>query len=159
MYVAASDDHVLCTTADGSLFAWGWNSSGQLGVGDTEDRRVPTLVIGLQGKQVGHVAAGQYRSICTTAEGSAFTWGASNFGQLGVGEERSNKLVPTLVRGELLNKALVQVAAGDEHSFCVVEDGLVYSWGNNDRHQLGVTGVYDADVPVRVQVLDLNANT
>ena len=105
MYVSAGDYHTLCTTADGSLFAWGFNSNGQLGVGDAVKRRVPTLVTALQGKQVAHVAAGGYHTICTTAEGSVFTWGAGYGGKLGLGDNQSNKLVPALMRGELQNKS------------------------------------------------------
>ena len=44
VYVAAGDHHTLCITGDGSLFSWGRNLFGQLGVGDTENRHVPTLV-------------------------------------------------------------------------------------------------------------------
>ena len=157
VYVAAGDNHTLCITADGSLFAWGDNVHGQLGVGGTDDRSVPTLVTGLQGKQVAHVAAGGYHTICTTADGSVFTWGNCGYGKLGLGNDRSNKLVPTQVRGELLNKAVVQVAAGGQHSACVAEDGSVYSWGKNDEGQLGVAGVDGADLPVLVQELDMNA--
>ena len=129
VYVAAGNHHTLSITADGSLFAWGSNDFGQLGVGDTEDRSVPTQVTGLQGKQVVHVAAGNRHTICTTADGSVFTWGDGESGKLGLGDDRSNKLVPALVRGELQNKAVVQVAAGDHHSICVAEDGSVYSLG------------------------------
>ena len=158
VYVAA-DYHTLCITADGSLFGWGHNYFGQLGVGDTEDRWVPTLVTGLQGKQVVHVAAGSYHTLCTAADGSVFTWGDGESGKLGLGDDRSERLVPTLVRGELQYKAVVQVAAGSEHSTCVAEDGSVYTWGSNLKKQLGVASVTDgADLPVWLQELDLNAN-
>ena len=156
VYVAAGDLHTLCITADGSLFSWGENDRGQLGVGDTEDRQVPTLVTGLQGKQVVHVTAEQFYTICTTALGSVFTWGASDNGQLGLGDFEFNVLVPTLVRGELQNKQVVQVAAGEEHSACVTRDGSVYTWGSNFESQLGVTDVDDADLPVLVQQLPMN---
>ena len=150
---------------DGSLFAWGFNFKGQLGVGDTEERRVPTLVTALQGKQVAHAAAGQFHTICTTADGSVFTWGNGNYGKLGLGNDWSNKLVPTQVRGELENKPVLQVASGDEHSACVAEDGAVYTWGRNIEGQLGVAdvgrrtsvGTAGADVPVLVQTLDTNS--
>ena len=80
-------------------------------------------------------------------------------GQLGLGDDRSNKLVPTQVTGELQNKAAVQVAAGDQHSMCVASDGSVYIWGANDDGQLGVSSVTDgADRPMLLQVLDLNEN-
>ena len=157
VYAAAGGFHTLCTTADGSLFAWGNNRCGQLGVGGTEHRSVPTLVTGLQGKQVVHVAAGNRHTICTTTDGSVSTWGDGNAGKLGFGDDRSDKLVPTLVRGELLNKAVVQVAAGTDHSMCVAEDSSVYSCGRNHKGQLGVVGVGDASLPVLVQELDINA--
>ena len=66
-------------------------------------------------------------------------------------------LVPTLVRGDLQNKAVVQVAAGDQHSMCVTGDGSVYTWGDDDQCQLGVVDVIDAYLPVLVQALDINA--
>ena len=166
VYVSAGDSHTLCITADGSLFAWGFNCYGQLGVGDTEDRQVPTLVTALQGKQVLHVVAGQYHTICATTDGSVSTWGNggdndsdSDFegGPLGLGHDQSDKLVPILVRGELLNKAVVQVAAGTGHSMCVADDGSVYTWGDNHQGQLGVAAVDDASLPMLVQELDINA--
>ena len=66
-------------------------------------------------------------------------------------------LVPVLVRGELQNKAIVQVAAGDQHSMCVTGDGSVYTWGSNEHDQLGVADVIDAYLPVLVQALDISA--
>ena len=105
VYAAAGERYTLCITADDSLFAWGTNLYGQLGVGDTETRLVPTLVTALQGKQVAHAAASRFHTICTTSDGSVFTWGSGRGGKLGLGDDLSNKLVPTLVRGELQNKA------------------------------------------------------
>ena len=117
---------------------------------------IPTLVTGLQGKQVAHVAAGAYHTICSTANGSVFTWGASDEGKLGLGDEGDDMLVPTLVRGELQNKAVVQVAAGGQHPMCATGDGLLYTWGSNEQGQLGVVDVIDAYLPVLVRALDIN---
>ena len=97
------------------------------------------------------------QSGCSTADGSVFTWGEGGEGKLGLGDEDYDVLVPTLVRGELQNKAVVQVAAGDQHSMCVTGDGLVYTWGDNDQCQLGVADVIDAYLPLLVRSLDLNA--
>ena len=101
MQVAAGDNHSLCVTAGGLLFSWGQNRNGRLGVSDKSSRQVPTLVTELQGKQVVQVAAGDHHALCTTADGSVFTWGSGEDGQLGLGNEDLG-LVPTLVRGELL---------------------------------------------------------
>ena len=120
---------------------------------------MPTLITGLQGKQVAHVAAGEFHTICTTSDGSVFTWGDGYVGKLGLGDDQSDKLVPTQVRGELQNKAAVQVAAGNDHSACVAGDGSVYSWGNNDDGQLGVPSVTDGvNLPVLLQASHLNEN-
>ena len=73
-----------------------------------------------------HVAAGECHTICSTADGSVFSWGGNNFGQLGLGDDRTNKLVPSLVKGELQGKQVVHVAAGDRHSACVTDNGLMY---------------------------------
>ena len=102
---------------------------------------MPTLVIGVQGKQVAHVTAGVFHTICITTDGSVFTWGEGSDGKLGLGEEVDNLLVPTLVRGVPQNKAVVQVAASDEHSICVADDGSVYTWGSNSHGQLGIRKV------------------
>ena len=158
MYAAAGDHHTLCITADGSLVSWGYNTSGQLGVGDTENRRVPTLVTGLQGERVVHVAAGECHTICSTADGSVFSWGGGANVQLGLGDDESDRLVPTLLRGELQGKRVVQVAAGDRHSGCVTKDSSVYMWGDNDEGQLGQENMDDAHLPVFVRALDASAN-
>ena len=155
VYLAAGDHHTLCITADGSLFSWGSDGSGQLGVADTEERHVPTLVTGLQGKRVVHVAAGAVHTICSTSDGSVFAWGAGDVGKLGLGDDESDTLVPTLVSGELQGKQVVQVAAGDQHSACMTEDSSVYTWGDNSANQLGVTDVTSAKLPM--QELDMNA--
>ena len=118
-----------------------------------------------------HVAAGSNHTICTTvtADGSVFTWGRAGDGddessdsvfeggQLGLGDDQSDRLMPTQVRGELQNKAAVQVAAGNNYLACVAEDGSVCTWGHNSDGQLGVAGVDDAFLPVLVQELDIDA--
>ena len=50
--------HTLCVTATSQVYAWGRNSSGQLGLGDTHDRRAPALVEGLWALPVLQLAAG-----------------------------------------------------------------------------------------------------
>ena len=61
--------------ADELVFASGYNEWGQLGVGDTEDRLVPTLVRGeLEGRKVLQVAAGGNHTVCVTEDGAVFAF-------------------------------------------------------------------------------------
>jgi len=43
--VAASSGHTVAIKTNGELWVWGWNDSGQLGLGDTIDRFIPEQVI------------------------------------------------------------------------------------------------------------------
>ena len=51
-----------------------------------------------------HVAGGHNHTICTTADGSVFTWGDGKLGKLGLGDDGSEKIEPTQVGGKLQNK-------------------------------------------------------
>ena len=133
--VTARALHTACLTADGVVYVYGYGGSGRLGVGDTEDRVVPTLVRGeLGGRKVLQVAAGGLHTVCVAEYASAFAFGFNYKGQLGVGD-RENRLVPTLMRGELENKSIMQVAAGYAYTMFVTGDGLVFATGDSDTEE------------------------
>ena len=84
---AAGNNHTLCVNAGGRVFAWGENELGQLGVGDKENRVVPTLVTGLlKTKTVVQVTAGWEHTACLTADGLVFVCGYGTHDRLGVGD-------------------------------------------------------------------------
>ena len=66
------------------MFAWGRNVEGQLGLGDTKLRRIPSLVDALWALPVQQLAAGEKHSAALTSSGSLFTWGSNACGQLGL---------------------------------------------------------------------------
>ena len=79
--------HTMCVTADGLVFAFGFNRKGQLGVGGTKDRLLPTLLRGELGRGVSqlckshHVrAAGSRHTMFVTADGLVFACGNNNKG-------------------------------------------------------------------------------
>ena len=148
--VAAGNDHTLCLTAEGLVFVCGSGAHGQLGVGGTEIRAVPTLIRGkLQGKKVLQVAAGFNYTMCVTEDGSVFAFGFNGVGQLGVGDTEKRP-VPTLLRGELENKSVLQVTASGGHTMFVTADGLVFACGANSKGQLGVGDTQNRLVPTLV---------
>ena len=96
--------HSLALCDDGTLAAWGSNSSGQLGDGSTTQRPLPVEVIHdgvLSGKQVTSIAAGEEHSLANCADGSIATWGSGKDGRLGNGGIESTP-VPVLVTGSTL---------------------------------------------------------
>ena len=82
--IAAGVSHTLCVSAGGRVLAWGNNFGGQLGIGDFENRVVPTLITGLlKTKTVVQVAAGCHHTAYLTTDVLIFVSGDVEFGQLG----------------------------------------------------------------------------
>ena len=89
--IAAAENHSLCSTSDGKVFAWGSNSFGQLGTRKDSDptsitsRLSPRRVEGLLKQSfVVAVAAGDRHSVALTKSGEVYCWGDNKSGQLGV---------------------------------------------------------------------------
>jgi alpha-tubulin suppressor-like RCC1 family protein len=133
--IAAGAFHSLALTADGSLWTWGSNYYGQLGNGTNSASASatspnPTQISGsyLQ------LAAGIYHSIALRANGSLYTWGSNDQGQLGVSQNFGSGLInsPTLVAG-----TYTALAAGSFHTLALAANGTLSTWGSNSDGQLG----------------------
>jgi alpha-tubulin suppressor-like RCC1 family protein len=88
--VACGAQHTLALTAAGAVLAWGQGGAGQLGTGDVEDRRTPTLLTALWGVPCVALAAGEAHSLALTRLGSAFAWGRAASGALGLTEREGD---------------------------------------------------------------------
>jgi len=131
--VAAGGYHSLALKADGTVWAWGSNSAGQLGDGTDEYRVAPVQVAGLGG--VVAVSAGSGHSLALKADGSLWAWGSGLHGQVGDGFLLSRQRP---VRVSTLS-GVVAMCAGVRHSVAVKADGSLWAWGGNDSGQLGNT--------------------
>src|SRR4029078_11080626 len=81
--VAAGDIHSLALGADGRVWVWGENYSGQLGLAESvRQQPTPTLLPGLT--NVMAIAARSSHSLALLADGSVWAWGANYQGQLGI---------------------------------------------------------------------------
>ena len=142
--VSAGFVHSLAVRADGTVWAWGSNTYGQLGDGTTTTRLRPVQVPGLHG--VVAVAAGTVHSLALTADGTVWAWGSNAYGQLGGGTTAA-RLAPVPVPGLT---GVVAVSAGALHSLVVRSDGSVWAWGWNGVGQLGDGTRVDRWRPTRV---------
>jgi len=94
--------------ASDGLYAWGRNDDGQLGLGDTTTRRVPTKV----GTDTWvAVSCGYYHSLGINTDGELYAWGRNNYGQLGLGHTTS-RYVPIKVGTD----TWIAVTSGYYHS-------------------------------------------
>jgi alpha-tubulin suppressor-like RCC1 family protein len=126
----------LALAVDGSVYAWGGNSRGQLGVGDFQDRRSPTLVP-LPRAAMAIGAGGAHSLAALAPDGQVYAWGWNVFGQLG----RGNQGTPTTgepIPAPVLNVPnAVEVSGGDLHCLARTADGHVWAWGYNTEGQVG----------------------
>ena len=157
MALAAGKFHSLAVCSDGTLAAWGTNSSGHLGNNSTASSSVPVAVVQsgvLSGKTVIAVAGGALHSLALCSDGTVASWGSNTYGQLG-NNLAPQSIVPAGVTqsGALSGKTAVAVAAGQFHNLALCSDGTVAAWGLNDSGQLGDNGVSGSQTSVPVAVV------
>ena len=155
--------HSFGLTSDGRIYAWGRNTSGELGIGTTLARSnvpiaVKTTGTPMDGKVVKQVeGGGRYEgshSIALASDGTVYTWGFNQYGQLG-NNTTTNSRSPIAVQAAgtpLAGKTIVQVAAGADHSLALDSDGALYAWGSNAYGQLGNGTTTNSSVPVAVKI-------
>ena len=141
--------HSVALAADGSVWTWGYNDYGELGIGvfDTASpygRAAPVQIPNLTG--VTAVAAGTNHSLALKSDGTVWAWGWNVFGQLGDGSG-VNQNAPVKVYGLTNVKA---IAAGGVHSLALLADGSVMAWGGNSYGELGDGTTAGRSTPARV---------
>lgn len=142
--IAAGYYHSLVRTSDGSLWAWGSNTYGELGIETNQQSSFRPVRIqteaGTPLTGVSHIAGGASFTLACMDDSSVLAWGNNMAGQLGVdiGDHSChpvNVKAPLGVLGYLTG--IKDVAAGAGHSLALTEEGCVFSWGSNSDGQLG----------------------
>ena len=141
--VAAAWSFSLAVAEDGSLWTWGRNQYGQLGIGNTTDQNAPVRV-GADTNWVA-VAGGNAHSVALKSDGSLWVAGYNGYGQLGIPGEAHH----TFQRVGTDND-WVAIAAGNDFTLAIKADRSLWAWGRNRFGQLGVGNMPDQNVPTRV---------
>jgi alpha-tubulin suppressor-like RCC1 family protein len=146
--VATGMDYALALKADGSVWAWGANDAGQLGVGSTTASIVP-LQVGIPSSSVITEIAARNHSMALQNNGSIWAWGKNEVGQLG-DDTTTNRTTPVQVVDIADARA---VAVAGTWSLALRNDGSVWSWGDNDSGQLLDKTKTQRHYPVKTQGL------
>jgi len=137
--ISAGSFHTCALISDGTVACWGYNLTGQLGVGDNVNSDVPVAITGgaLAGKTVAQISAGYFHTCALVSDGTVACWGYNNFGQLGDGGSTESNVPRSVVPGDISSKTIAHLATGD-HTCALVSDGTVACWGYNEYGELGI---------------------
>ncbi|UJF31315.1 RCC1 domain-containing protein [Paenibacillus hexagrammi] len=172
--IAAGGSYAAALTKDGSVYTWGENSYGQLGIGlgydgATWDRSFPAKVNGLPA--VSSIGTGPNFMFAVDTDGQLWSWGSNSYGQLGDG---TNNNQPSPVESSIVksleatvkkpgegnklikNPKAVSLAAGGSDTFAIRPNG-VFGWGVNTYGQLGIGSNLSAQSPKQLELGDVSA--
>lgn len=124
-YVACGHAHTAGIKVDGTLWTWGFNSTGQLGTGDTASKSSPTTVTG-GGTTWKQVSLAYNHSAAIKTDGTLWTWGRNTLGQLGNNTTVNSRSSPTTIAGGMNNWKQVTTSAYAES----VGNGYIPTGGN-----------------------------
>jgi len=152
--VSAGQYHCLATKTDNSLWGWGENSSGNLGIGTTSS--VPSPI------QVGvaadwdKISAGNMASYAIKSNGTIWAWGYNSNGQLG-DNSTTQKTIPTQI-GNATDWQMVNGAKGSYYATALKTDGSAWAWGINNFGVLGDGTLVDKHIPNAIACPTLKEN-
>jgi alpha-tubulin suppressor-like RCC1 family protein len=134
---------------DGTVWAWGVGSNGELGDGTTDALVIlPVAVHNLS--DVVAVAGGGDTGYALERNGTVWAWGAGAEGELGNGTDQSRADLPVAVHNV---SGVVAVAGGGENGYAVEKNGTVWAWGAGSSGQLGNGTLASESEPVEVHGL------
>jgi alpha-tubulin suppressor-like RCC1 family protein len=144
--VSAGENFSLGIKTDGTLWAWGQNSNRLgLGLANLANQNLPTQVG--TANDWATVSAGNVHSLAIKTNGTLWSWGNGQFGQLGNGV--FNSATPNVTQIGTATDWLT-VSAGNRFSLAIKNTGTLWAWGWNNVGQLGINNVTDQNLPVQV---------
>lgn len=143
LYLFTNDEHVVGMRTDRTIWSWGKNTSGQLGLGNTTNRSVP-IQIGSDTWTA--ISCGTNHVLGIKSNGTLWAWGANGDGRLGLGDT-TNRSSPLQIG---TNTDWQSVSAGYYHSLATKTDGTTWTWGSNRHGNLGIDKSFRNYYPTRI---------
>ena len=152
--VSAGYIHSLALKSDGTVWGWGSNAFGQLGLGYTGltgcyCELAPMQVAGLP--RIVALTSGNFHTLALAEDSTVWAWGNNTYGQIGNGTTSSSGVNTPF---QLPLTGIVDIAAGQNHSYALKSDGTVWVWGWNYFGQLGDGTTLDNPNPQQVIGID-----
>uniref|UniRef100_A0A8C2GW79 HECT and RLD domain containing E3 ubiquitin protein ligase 4 n=1 Tax=Cyprinus carpio TaxID=7962 RepID=A0A8C2GW79_CYPCA len=123
------------------MLCWGNASYGQLGLGGIDEEIVlePRKCEFFEGKRVRDVGCGRRHSVFLLEDGTVYTCGCNDLGQLG--HDKARKKPEQVMSLDAQN--IVAVSCGEAHTLALNDKGQVFAWGLGSDGQLGLSNIED----------------
>ncbi|WP_461466240.1 RCC1 domain-containing protein [Melaminivora sp.] len=130
-------EYAVAIKTDTTLWAWGRNSSGQMG----SSTIVPAYAPKLMGTGFASASVGAEHTVALKTDGNLWAWGNNSYGQLGDGTNIHSSVA------KLVGSHFIGVSAGGEHTVALKTDGTLWAWGRNNFGQIGDGTTVDSNSP------------
>jgi alpha-tubulin suppressor-like RCC1 family protein len=137
-----STNHAMAIRSGGTLWAWGQNGIGALGLGDIGNRSSPVQVGTRLWKQI---STGVDSTIAIRNDDTLWAWGQGSFGRLGLGDT-VNRSSPV----QIGTRTWISISAGNLNGFAILSDGTLWGWGSNTVGEIGDNTVTQRNSPVQI---------
>ncbi|MBP8157253.1 MAG: T9SS type A sorting domain-containing protein [Flavobacterium sp.] len=144
--ISAGQNFSMAVKSDGTLWGWGQNSNRLgLGLANLANQNLPTQ-IGTANDWL-TVSAGAVHTLALKTNGTLWSWGNGQFGQLGNGI--FNSATPNVTQ---IGTATdwVEISAGNRFSLAIKNNGTLWAWGLNNTGQLGDNTIVDQNIPIQI---------
>lgn len=155
--ISCGAGHVGAISKTGELFTWGNADNGRLGSEVVVDQNLTSLECSIGAPQTSLriismrpieipspdcgwtlVSCGGMHTLARTGSGKILSWGYNGHGQLGLASSEFQSFSLPQELQLFQQKTVISLSAGERHSSAVTIEGLLYTWGNNGRGQLGL---------------------
>ncbi|XP_013182917.2 uncharacterized protein LOC106143663 isoform X1 [Amyelois transitella] len=156
-HIACGQNHtVTWCSEEKALYVWGDNKHGQLLLSIEKYKKIFTpqkIDIDVK-KEVKKLLSGWTNVLLWLENGTMYTWGRNNYGQLGTEDAFVGKIIKINLPDD---REVKDVALGSEHTVCIATDNTLWAWGWNEHANTG-TGTCDSVNTPTLVPLDIGAN-
>ena len=146
----------IVLTDDNTLYVWGKNMRGELGLGDNTDRHIPQKLAHKEftEEKIKSITCGESFTIVSTFSNKLYSWGENCFGELGLGDTNT-RYTPTNIK---LSDAK-SISCGRNYTIVLTIHNTLYVWGYNYEGQLGLGDNRDRMIPCKLELHNIKSIT
>lgn len=146
MSISSEGLHTLAIKDNGTLWSWGNNINGTLGIDSIITRIKSPIQVGNESNWH-YINTSELNSAAIKKDGTLWIWGGNEYGQLGF-EDTLSRFTPHKFNND---DDWYSISMGLFHIGAMKKDHIIYTWGRNNIGQLGIGNTIDSNIPTKIQ--------